>query len=118
MRYIADPVLAALAARKMALIAGPRQVGKTTYARSLVGEAQDAYFNWDSETHRRRILRAPEVVGRASDPQFALAAEAAIRAIKLTVPFDMPADKYAAWQENTVEFDVSKTGEVAGTDGA
>lgn len=60
MRYIADPVLAALAARKMALIAGPRQVGKTTYARSLVGEAQDAYFNWDSETHRRRILRAPE----------------------------------------------------------
>jgi len=43
-------------ARKMAFVAGPRQVGKTTLALSLPG-ARAAYLNWDVAPHRDRILR-------------------------------------------------------------
>ena len=50
----------------------------------------------------------PEVLQRQNSPQFAIAAEAAVRAIKSSAPFQMPADKYSGWQSNTVEFDVSK----------
>lgn len=42
----------------MALVAGPRQVGKTTTARALA----DAYLDWDSPTHRRVISAGPEAV--------------------------------------------------------
>ncbi len=42
--------------RKMVFVAGPRQVGKTTLARSLPG-AYQGYLNWDAETDRERILR-------------------------------------------------------------
>ena len=42
--------------RKMVFVAGPRQVGKTTLARSLPG-ANAGYLNWDSAEHRERILR-------------------------------------------------------------
>lgn len=59
MRYIADSVESALADKKMAFIAGPRQVGKTTFAKSLLRDPASAYFTWDLDTHRRRILRAP-----------------------------------------------------------
>ena len=40
----------------MVFVAGPRQVGKTTLARSLP-EAQAGYLNWDVPDHRERILR-------------------------------------------------------------
>jgi predicted AAA+ superfamily ATPase len=43
----------------MAFVAGPRQVGKTTLVKSLLQGTQ-GYFNWDIETHRKRILRHPE----------------------------------------------------------
>ncbi len=42
--------------RKMVFIGGPRQVGKTTFARSLSG-AKSGYLNWDSADGRDRILR-------------------------------------------------------------
>jgi predicted AAA+ superfamily ATPase len=42
--------------RKMVLMAGPRQVGKTTLALSLPG-AQAGYLSWDVGAHRERILR-------------------------------------------------------------
>src|SRR5437867_13294943 len=42
--------------RKMVFVAGPRQVGKTTLARSLPG-AGAGYLNWDVAEHRERILR-------------------------------------------------------------
>ena len=42
--------------RKMVFVAGPRQVGKTTLARSLPG-ALAGYLNWDVSQHRDRILR-------------------------------------------------------------
>lgn len=40
----------------MVFLTGPRQVGKTTLARSLPG-AEDGYLNWDIAEHRERILR-------------------------------------------------------------
>jgi uncharacterized protein len=47
---------------KMALVAGPRQVGKTTLAKHLLSEvsADAFYFNWDIESHRKAIIRNPE----------------------------------------------------------
>jgi uncharacterized protein len=41
--------------RQMALVSGPRQVGKTTACRA----ASDVYLNWDNADHRRTILRGP-----------------------------------------------------------
>lgn len=43
-------------ARKMVFVAGPRQVGKTTLARSLPGAAE-GYLNWDIPEHRERLLK-------------------------------------------------------------
>lgn len=40
--------------RRMVFVAGPRQVGKTTLARSLPG---GGYLNWDVPADRERILR-------------------------------------------------------------
>jgi predicted AAA+ superfamily ATPase len=40
----------------MALIAGPRQVGKTTFALQIAGNKK-GYLNWDVPEHRERILR-------------------------------------------------------------
>ena len=42
--------------RKMVLIAGPRQVGKTTFARALP-EARRGYLSWDDPDDREKILR-------------------------------------------------------------
>lgn len=41
---------------KMVFVAGPRQVGKTTLARSVAG-AEAGYLNWDVAEHREQILR-------------------------------------------------------------
>ncbi len=54
-RYLAAQVRADLA-RKMVFVAGPRQVGKTTMARSLPGAAP-GYLSWDIAEDRERILR-------------------------------------------------------------
>ena len=42
--------------QKMVFIAGPRQVGKTTLARTLPGSTK-GYLNWDVAEHRDCILR-------------------------------------------------------------
>lgn len=54
-RYLAAQIERDLA-RKMVFVAGPRQVGKTTLARSLPG-ADGGYLNWDVPEHRERILQ-------------------------------------------------------------
>ena len=54
-RYL-DPQVRHDLARKMVFVAGPRQVGKTTLARSLPGAAA-GYLNWDVAGDRERILR-------------------------------------------------------------
>src|SRR5207302_10687653 len=48
--------------KRMALVAGPRQVGKTTLAQSLLEKvgASSNCFNWDNDTHRRAIVKNPE----------------------------------------------------------
>jgi predicted AAA+ superfamily ATPase len=42
--------------RKMVFVGGPRQVGKTTLARNLVGRSASAILNWDVPEQRARIL--------------------------------------------------------------
>ena len=41
---------------KMVFISGPRQVGKTTLGKSLLGE-KGTYLNWDFANHREKILK-------------------------------------------------------------
>ncbi len=53
-RYLLPQVRRDLA-RKMVFVAGPRQVGKTTLARSLQ-RGSAGYLNWDIAEHRQRIL--------------------------------------------------------------
>jgi hypothetical protein len=54
-RYLAEQIERDLQ-KKMVFVAGPRQVGKTTLARSLEG-AEKGYLNWDVPEHRERILK-------------------------------------------------------------
>ena len=61
-RYLAPQVLRDLR-RKMVFVSGPRQVGKTTLARSLPG-ARAGYLNWDVAGDRERILRGELPVAR------------------------------------------------------
>ncbi len=42
--------------RKMVFLGGPRQVGKTTLAKSILGRHADAYLNWDDAAQRSKIL--------------------------------------------------------------
>jgi len=60
-RYLLPPVRSDLE-RKMVFVAGPRQVGKTTLAKSFPGAAE-GYLNWDVAEHRERILRRELPVG-------------------------------------------------------
>jgi uncharacterized protein len=47
--------------RQMALVSGPRQVGKTTTCRSV----SDEYLNWDNADDRRLLLRGPAALAEA-----------------------------------------------------
>ena len=49
-RYLTAPIADDLK-KKMVFVGGPRQVGKTTLARTLVGATfrETAYFNWDNK---------------------------------------------------------------------
>ena len=56
-RYLSDPVARDLA-DKMVFITGPRQVGKTTLAKSLAAAfRQPLYLNYDSAIDRQRITK-------------------------------------------------------------
>ncbi len=56
-RYLFDQVQQDLA-KKMVFLAGPRQVGKTTFAKFLLGKQQQAgYLNWDIAAHREKLLK-------------------------------------------------------------
>ena len=50
----------------------------------------------------------PQVEQPRGDALFRIAAEAAVRAVRECSPFDLPADKYAAWRVITWEFDPSQ----------
>jgi len=52
--------------RQMLFLMGPRQVGKTTTARTnaaAIGES--TYFSWDNSDHRRTLLAGPNAVATA-----------------------------------------------------
>lgn len=58
-RYLAQPIRADLQ-EKMVFVGGPRQVGKTTLALQLLGNADaahPAYLNWDTIGTKERVLR-------------------------------------------------------------
>jgi uncharacterized protein len=75
--------------RQMALVSGPRQVGKTTVCREL----GTVYLNWDSGDDRRVILRGPDAIAeraeldrmRASKPLIEIGATHAFQVV-----FDLP----------------------------
>lgn len=48
--------------RQMALVTGPRQVGKTTSSRRGAGEHR--YYSWDRQSDRVLITRGPDAVAR------------------------------------------------------
>ncbi len=57
-RYLRAPVEDDLPS-KMVLVAGPRQVGKTTLARQILSESGEGiYLNWDNREHRKDIRAA------------------------------------------------------------
>ena len=57
-RYLSEPVARDLA-DKMVFITGPRQVGKTTLAKSLAATfRQPLYLNYDSAIDRQRMTKA------------------------------------------------------------
>lgn len=61
MRYGAPYILKDLQ-KKMVFIGGPRQVGKTTLAQTILQQYTEqklggAYFNWDDDENRRAILK-------------------------------------------------------------
>ena len=56
-RYLADRIQADLA-RKLVVVTGPRQVGKTTLARQLMAGLPPAqYLNWDVAADRAVLQR-------------------------------------------------------------
>jgi predicted AAA+ superfamily ATPase len=66
MRYLTPEITRFFAEEsKMAFIAGPRQVGKTTLAKYLLANVgmEALYFNWDIESSLSRTLK---VFGRNS----------------------------------------------------
>lgn len=48
--------------KPMVMLAGPRQAGKTTFARDIVAKdfSDTIYFNWDQSRDKRRLIEAPD----------------------------------------------------------
>lgn len=68
-RYLTNDVTIDLT-KKMVFIGGPRQIGKTTFALSLLENANEehpAYLNWDFIENKERIMR-----GELPDPKYKL----------------------------------------------
>lgn len=67
-RYLAEPIAAdALALKKMAFISGPRQVGKTTLAKSFL-EVPQNYYSWDDQDFRVAWSRSPRAALETRGP--------------------------------------------------
>lgn len=60
-RYLKEPIqTVALHRHKMAFISGPRQVGKTTLAKSFSGDFSHCFYgNWDETQFRRLWIKDP-----------------------------------------------------------
>jgi hypothetical protein len=55
-RYLKKQIVSDLK-EKMVFLGGPRQVGKTTLAKSLMNNKKDQYLNWDLEQDKHLILK-------------------------------------------------------------
>ena len=73
--------------RQIAMVSGPRQVGKTTTCRLLA----DAYLNWDNADDRALILRGPSAVAERLGLQ-------QLRTTPPTVLFD-ELHKFSTWKQ-------------------
>jgi hypothetical protein len=51
------------------------------------------------------LSREPEVVNRQGSPFFRAAADAAVRAVMLCQPYQLPPRKYAMWRDMILNFD-------------
>ena len=57
-RYL-EPAIREDVNEKMVFLGGPRQVGKTTLARTIASQFKSStYLNWDSRPHRKTIMNA------------------------------------------------------------
>jgi predicted AAA+ superfamily ATPase len=56
-RYLKEPIEKDLS-EKMVFLSGPRQVGKTTLAKTFLTRPEDCYFNWDNRNDRKKVLSA------------------------------------------------------------
>ncbi len=56
-RYLLDQILHDLDRQKMVFVSGPRQVGKTTLAKQVLGGDAFGYLSWDIPDHREMILK-------------------------------------------------------------
>lgn len=58
-RYLTSPIVKDLK-KKMVFIGGPRQVGKTTFAKDIIGALYQnpSYYNWDFRQDRRDIINS------------------------------------------------------------
>ncbi len=58
-RYLTSDIIEDLK-EKMVFVGGPRQVGKTTFAKEIVSAhfSQTAYYNWDNRTDRKNIINS------------------------------------------------------------
>lgn len=54
MRYLSEHIKKDLS-KKMVILSGPRQCGKTTLAKRLVKEMAGQYYNWDVRSHQRAV---------------------------------------------------------------
>ena len=50
--------------RQMAMVSGPRQVGKTTLALSIYDQQETYYFNWDDFDDRELLLRGGKAIAQ------------------------------------------------------
>src|SRR5258706_9863849 len=60
-RYLTKPVLADLS-KKMVMVGGPRQVGKTTFGLTLLDpksprESHPGFLSWDDKEDRERLIK-------------------------------------------------------------
>jgi predicted AAA+ superfamily ATPase len=65
MRYL-YPTVNEFASRKMVLLAGPRQCGKTTLAKAWLKEHKGSYLNWDIPEDRAKVLSKKFMADHAS----------------------------------------------------
>jgi hypothetical protein len=66
------------------------------------------FLNPDGSVAQPPQLAADSASRAASDPFMRAAAEAARRAIYTCAPYKLPADKYSAWRDFTIDFDPRK----------